>query len=344
MYTLEVFSSIVWGGPIRCREAHSRVQYPTEIDDEFFSDGGFDMDGATAFIASNPRLPRDPHGRHVSWLRGWNLTTDLYRILEYATDRFRTRRLEGRRNIISVIGLFGEKVPPAISVMDNVGAMVNNLPQVFKVFQPVTRDIFVDRYSFQAANIVVTVQLVRMLLFESTDGEVAQKCAVATELLDSFLRIPIDYLRAISAPLLHHLAGIGTLLGSVIERPISDHAYTQVRQILLDMARLLSLLEDGLQQAADARGTPSASLKSHIERIDNYMAHHRNTQYNTQAQETNQPKPDDLNQQNLADASHGFQIPDELLQDWPWPVSATQNHENDLLPLQFNFNWDYNAE
>lgn len=73
-----------------------------------------------------------------------------------------------------MVGLFGEKVPPAISVMDNVGAMVNNLQQVFKVFQPVAGDSFVDRYSFQAANIVATVQLARMLLFESTDGEVAQ--------------------------------------------------------------------------------------------------------------------------------------------------------------------------
>ncbi|MCJ1246653.1 hypothetical protein MMC30_003862 [Trapelia coarctata] len=341
IYTLEVYSSIVWGGTIRCREAHSRVQYPTEVDDEFFSDEGFDTEGAKAFIASHPRLPLDPLGNNLSWLRGWNLTSDLYRILEHATDRFRTRRLESRRNIVSVTGLFGERMPPEVSVLDNVGAMVNSLPQAFKVFQPITMDNFVDRYSFQAANIAASVQLVRMLLFEP-DTEVAQKCVAATELLESFLRIPIEYLRAISTPLLHHLAGIGSLLGSVIERPISEHLYQEVRQILLNMARLLSLLEEGLQQAADARGSPSACIKSHIDRIDNYMANHGNMQYNAPPQEMDQLKVDDgLNQQDLANANLQYQIPDELLQDWPWPLYATQNNYNDLLPLHFN--WDYNA-
>ena len=219
--------------------------------------------------------------------------------------------------------------------------MVNDLPQVFKVYQEVTRDNFVDRYSFQAANIAASFQLVRMLLIEP-DAEVTQKCVVATELLESFLRIPRDYLRAISTPLLHHIAGIGSLLGSVIERPISEDLYQQVRQILLNMAGLLSTMEHRLQQAADARGTPSASIKSHIDRIDNYMANHRNMQFNAQPHKMDQLKvADDLNQQNLATANLQYQIPDELLQDWPWPLYATQNNYNDLLPLHFN--WDYNA-
>jgi hypothetical protein len=40
MYTLEVFSSIVWGGMIRCRESQSKVRYPSEVDDEFFLNWG----------------------------------------------------------------------------------------------------------------------------------------------------------------------------------------------------------------------------------------------------------------------------------------------------------------
>lgn len=38
MYTLEVYSSIVWGGVTRCRQSQCRVFYPSEVDDDLFSD------------------------------------------------------------------------------------------------------------------------------------------------------------------------------------------------------------------------------------------------------------------------------------------------------------------
>lgn len=88
------------------------------------------------------------------------------------------------------------------------------------------------KFSFQAANITATLQLVRMVLFSADEATVEQKCDIARDLLDSFAKIPAFFLRAISSPLLHHFAGIGTILGSVIEGPLSEPSYLQVREVL----------------------------------------------------------------------------------------------------------------
>ena len=331
IYTLEVYSSVVWGGVIRCREAHSRVQYPTEIDDEYISNEGYDFGSALPSTSVNQGFTNSAEGREVSWLKGWNFTTDLYRIIEHATDQFRTRRLQNRP-IYPVARLFGEWAPPGSPVMEYVNQMFDQLPDVFKSTLPVTMDSTKDRYSFQAANITATLQLVQMLLFEPDEANIEQKCDVASRLLRMFSRIPVEYLRAISSPLLHHLAGIGSILGSVIERPISEHSYLLVRTILLAMADLLESLESGMHNASPA----SESLKKHINRIDEYMAKHRSTQVANRP-EMNNLKIETLEQQNLGATNFHFQLPEEILQDWPWPFYSAQS--NDLLPLKFD--WDF---
>jgi len=89
-----------------------------------------------------------------------------------------------------------------------------------------------------------------MVIFSTSDSSVEEKCQIASELLAGFAKVPVQYLRAISSPLvsfqqtfvitrdlaniqLHHLAGIGSLLSSVIERPLSEPSYLQVRTVLL---------------------------------------------------------------------------------------------------------------
>jgi hypothetical protein len=114
-------------------------------------------------------------------------------------------------------------------------AMYDELPPSFKETKMTAQNMrggLEDKFSFQAANITATLQLVRMILFTSEDATVDQKCAIARDLLEGFSRVPVFFLRAISSPLLHHLAGIGSILGSVIENPISEASYLQVRQVL----------------------------------------------------------------------------------------------------------------
>ena len=305
------------------------MQYPTEIDDEYISNEGY-VESTSPSTSVNPSFVSNAEGRKVSWLKGWNFTTDLYRIIEHATDQFRTRRLQNRP-ILSVARLFGDWAPPGSPVIEYVNQMFDQLPPVFKVTLPVTMDSTKDRYSFQAANITATLQLVQMLLFEPDDANIEQKCDVASRLLHMFARIPVEYLRAISSPLLHHLAGIGSILGSVIERPISEQSYLLVRAILIAMADLLENLESGMHNASPA----SESLKKHINRIDEYMAKHRSTELVSRPEMDNL-KVETLDQQNLGATNFQFQLPEEILQDWPWPFYSAQS--NGLLPLKFD--WD----
>lgn len=66
---------------------------------------------------------------------------------------------------------------------------------------------------------------------------------------------------------LHHLAGVGHLLGGVIQSPISYVNYLHVRTVLLAMVQLLSQLESTLNAAQGI----ADKLRDHVSRIDQYM-------------------------------------------------------------------------
>lgn len=237
---MDIYSSIVWGGIIRYREAHSLVRYPNEVDDEFISDHGYGM----------PPLSPDSNMRrqsNVSWLRGWNFTTDLYRILEHVVDGTR-RRLSSANGTQEVWSLFSPAFMSEPTVMERVLSMYSALPSQFRETPPTTGDIGKDLFGFQSANIQATLQLLRMVLLSAEEIGVDRKCDVAGELLSVFSQVPVDYLKAISSPLvslllystctvltslqLHHLGGIGYILGSVMEGSLSDASYLRVRTLL----------------------------------------------------------------------------------------------------------------
>ncbi|RJE24628.1 hypothetical protein PHISCL_03052 [Aspergillus sclerotialis] len=108
-----------------------------------------------------------------------------------------------------------------------------------------------------------------MVLAGSEDHGVAQRCAIAGELLDSLSTIPTIYIQATSTAMLHHLAGVGHLLASVIHSPLSQWMYLQVRSALLAITGLVRSLETALNSAIDI----SSKLRGHVQRIDQYMTH-----------------------------------------------------------------------
>ncbi|CAN9153176.1 unnamed protein product [Alternaria alternata] len=258
-YTLDVFISIVWNGSVHVYGANARVHYPTEVEDELITP-----------LATLPS-PKPT----ISWLRGWNFTTDLYLTLEHAYSQLRkpAALIDNRIDVAAIFGL-----PTLLSshssaaVLASITERYHDLPSNFKTFAPPTGNRLRDIFGFQAANIQATLLLLRMLFLSIDDDrrqppDVQLKCNVAAELLAVFQTIPTAYLRGISTPLIYHLAGIGTILGSVMEAPLSEAAYHRVRSMLLSIADLLESLESGLSRATDI----SKGLRAQVERIDEYM-------------------------------------------------------------------------
>jgi WD40 repeat protein len=186
---------------IRYREAHSLVRYPSEIDDEFITPHGYGVPPVSP--SSSVLSPGDVAvvtRQPVAWLRGWNFTTDLYRILEHVVDGNR-RRFSSANGTTQVWPLFTPASVSEPAVMERVLSMYAALPPHFKETPPITGDMAKDLFGFQSANIQATLQLLRMVLLSGEELGVDRKCDVAGELLSVFKHVPVEYLKAISSPL-----------------------------------------------------------------------------------------------------------------------------------------------
>ena len=283
IYTLDIYSAVVWGSIIRSREQQSNVAYPMEVDDEFITDAGISLQNVSLDNAISPssllyRQQADSSSQPACWLSGWNFITDLYRVLEHALVRFHGHRRSrstpnNQRDSSFLHNIFGDKSTASqSSVQEKVLQLYINLPPCFKETPEMMYDIRRDRFGFQAANITGSLQLVRMVLFAAGGASIGERCRVASEVVSAFMSIPAPYLLAISTPQLHHLGGIGGILGSVFEEPepLAEADYRDLRDIMLSMAQLLESLE------ANHRGaSASEKLRSHTARIDEYMVRQR---------------------------------------------------------------------
>lgn len=302
-YTLDVYSSIVWNGCVHFQEAHSQVQYPSET-----PTSEYHLLGSLTH----------------SWMVGWNYTTDLYRVLEHAVSRFRTQT--SRFNMVEVATASSPTFSSDVS--SRLNALFSELPDIFKTIKEMSGNSAQDIYGFQAANIQATSALLRMMLFSVEAGnDVDKKCSVASELLEVFHQIPKPYLTAIGTPLIYHLSGIGHILGSVINTPLSETSYSKVRGLLVSMAALLDSLESVLHKGAGA----GRSLLEQVDRIDRFMAserQHIDARFAQAAEGTADHWTNLLGQE----VSPQYQLPDDILLDWTWPLDFTT--ENSFLFLQ----------
>ena len=239
--------------------------YPAEIDDEFITDES----SIPQTVDSPDQLSRERPSLQVRsdcWLSGWNFITDLYRVLEHALTRFRNFRPHTQGH-----SFLHDIFPDSLSlteaaVRDSVLEMYMKIPTCFKEIPEMTYDVKKDRLSFQAANISGSVQLLRIVLCVAGDTSIEERCRVASDVVDALVQTPVAYSLAISAPLLHHLGGIGVILGSVFEEPLSESDYSRIRSIILLMAQMLEKME-AIHHASGA----SEKLRSLVARIDEYM-------------------------------------------------------------------------
>jgi hypothetical protein len=229
MYCLEVYCSAVWGRINRCREAQSQVAYASEIEDEDFSDAGYNH-------PSSHMIPQQSITNPNSWLHGWNFVTELYRILEHAMDDF-YQRTSSRVGPVSLGDLFGNGIPHQSHALNRVMSMYSDLPPMFKEPQEISQNgkqqSSLDKnVGFQSANITATLHHVRMILTSPAEETVDQKYAIARDLLDGLTKIPACYLRAMSSPLLLQIAAIASIISSPMKRPYSESEYVNIRQVL----------------------------------------------------------------------------------------------------------------
>ena len=173
-YTLEIYSTITWGGMVRFREQQCLVQYPAAADDDNIS--------ALGIITS------------ASFMQGWNFTTDMYRMLEHLIAQ-RTRPDN------SLGDLFQPHRPSARDVLLRLSQMYEDLPDIFKTVREMTGTLTLDRYGFQAANIIITMQTVKLTIAGAEDYDVERRCQIATELIQALTTIPTAYIAAVSRPM-----------------------------------------------------------------------------------------------------------------------------------------------
>jgi len=310
-YCLDIFNSIIWGSIIRNREAFSNVAYPTEMKDEASSQSG----------GSNTTGQEE-----VNWLMGFNFVTDLYRLLEHARDHLQALRTSSARAAF-VRNPFVPGGPAHGAILDMIMSAYMTLPDCLKNVRQPTSNPSEDIYSFQAANIAATLQLVRMVLFTAEKSTVEQKCEVAREIIRGFANVPNAYLRGISAPLLHHLAGIGSILGSAFEERLSQQSYTMLRSSLLGLANLLANLEVDFCCPA---GTADR-LRAQVSRIDEYMISQRRdstlNQKDTAIRRHDSAETTHISSDrtigfstsaHFSDENLQFCFPPDLLKEWSW--------------------------
>ncbi|KAM0717062.1 hypothetical protein Q7P37_006914 [Cladosporium fusiforme] len=306
-YTLDVFTSLIWKGAVHSSELMFNVCYPSE--DELLHH--------TETLDPVRAVKAEP-----SWLYGWNFVTDLYRLLEHVLHHLCPRPQLQRAIRVDI----NEDWQAATPLLQRVTEMYHELPAIFKITRPPANDVSKDLYSFQAANIAATVQLVRMVLFTVKRSSVEEKCKVASEVIRVFANVPMAYLNAISSPLLHHLAGIGILLGSTFYEKLSESVYSQLRTVLLNFATLISDLEDGMHYTAGK--SHSDKLRAQLTTLDKYWADQTQQpsahslrapeDQGQSSQSSYQPFPDTEYTSTPLDQANpnSISFPPELLEDW----------------------------
>ena len=140
-YTTDVFIAMIWGGMIRHRDSKCLVSYPDRT-------------------LVDKREPPAGDGR-PSWIDGWNVITDLYRIASLVMDdidRQKGQRMSPRATDPSHILLTPNRVDTEV-VWPKVKSACQALPPAFQRVPELVGDFSQDVYGFQAANLKVTLQV-----------------------------------------------------------------------------------------------------------------------------------------------------------------------------------------
>jgi hypothetical protein len=133
MYTLDIFSTVVYKSVIRCREQQSNVKYTTELDDVYFDNSAYRVDPQSP-VGTSPASNAAPN----SWLHGWNITTDLWRLLEHVVIKLHSHSRR-KRSFLEVVNAF-ETSLSAEGLQREVDSIYFTLPSHFRNISDMTGD------------------------------------------------------------------------------------------------------------------------------------------------------------------------------------------------------------
>lgn len=133
-------------------------------------------------------------------MRGWNFTTDMYRMLEHLVERLRTVNPPDPARA-ALADLFPPPILSHKDVLDRLDHLYEQLPEIFKSVGQMTGDPRLDIFGFQAANIIVTMQTVRLTVAVAEDQGVEGRCKFASDLVNALKTIPTPFIAAVSRPM-----------------------------------------------------------------------------------------------------------------------------------------------
>ncbi|KAG9234954.1 hypothetical protein BJ875DRAFT_288318 [Amylocarpus encephaloides] len=229
MYTLDTSMSAVTGLPMRYQASQLKVHYPSEKDDAEFSKGGYQ-------VGPGGNVWERPEPNPESWVRGFNATTDIHRVLALVLE-------QKRRAKISFNGSFDTIGLPADGMADLLGKAASvheDLPTALKIpVEPSSaQDKKEERVSLQATNIAAAMLLLRLVASEDRSTMI-QKCVLAQEFLNQYKTLPTLFLRNISVSFLQQL---DFLAKTILIRPDTfkgtKEVYLRIRQVVIDMSSL----------------------------------------------------------------------------------------------------------
>ncbi|KAK6066825.1 C6 transcription factor [Seiridium cupressi] len=186
VYQQEQYLSSNFNFTSRHREVKAMVRYPAEVfDDDDITETGVQL-----------------WSEHISFIKGVNYCTDLYRILERMEGTVRKRQQATTTEPGGKIEAFFSGIYPSKKLGSDsvhlVSQLYEELPQELKKPKLLTGDLRADRYGFIACNVLLTTQTLRMLLVGSGAPNVHLRCAIASELLDELSTIPVAFFHASS--------------------------------------------------------------------------------------------------------------------------------------------------
>lgn len=196
----------VTGQIIRAPAAQSCVNYPKGLHHPAFVSG------------------RD--GLFEDWFSGWNLTNDLYRLLENVLVQLRMKNRSQRFSAVTSPSLSTDQ---CLHELDRIQRDLH--AQFIHVYDRST-DSGRNRCGFQATYILATVHLVRLTTLVLREHPFRDILATALDMVRGMQSVPMEYLRATGTPVLEKVTGVAFILSHLAGK---EHITLDVEHDLIEL-------------------------------------------------------------------------------------------------------------